>query len=1208
MGFFLFVATAVALLCGTCVRGRAIAGGHRFTSGSLIESLPLTALPNYTHTCQPSPDNLFHSTCHSLCHRHCHAHRMCRGFTFIDFPSAATCELHSESDEVEPNPFAFFAPMNCSLMEDYDVPWPLAATTLAKRYPDVAEGSLLVPVGIPAQPAPDAHPTFSRVTEGAGIYQPPAHTDLSLPISTNKFWTHLIIGDGMTPIFPMPYALQLEVADDGHGTTSYQVKVSQSGASVEGKGRLREEGRVQYYYNPVLRDIAIGAIEPIDGFAVTSESLLGATLSLRHNGLARVDLPITQGMAYVSARYTGSTPRLSTQHAIVEVVDEGGGVGHLKLTNGQEWRLYVLHFDGSPQEGYVWEREAPVGGEGEGEGGEQRVSSVLLWGERVFSGMVRAALITKPSERAVFDAHAGTWVVGGGIEVPESDDGKTYQFRWTIEGKKNEQALHFALPHHMDILTDQTERTDITLQSQTKGVMTAVLGNVWTMEEPDQHQLPFIFRTRSIDDYYQKEIREVLAREVDAFDIRAETQRGSWYLSGKGMQKLAYMCLVGFRLDGRDGDLTQRCVKKLRAALDCYVTRKCSGPVAPRLLYDVSWGGLVSAAGATGGPDGLLADFGNAAYNDHHYQFGYFILSAAVLGFLDEQWLTRPANVDFANTLVRDVANPSASDSWFPLFRALDWYHGHSWSRGILPSIHGKDQGSISEEVNAFYGIYMWAHVTKQWSLKRVARLILNVNARSHQHYFLLDKDNENHPSDFVKNKVVGLLFENRADYTTWFGDNATFIHGIHMLPLTPALLLSRTERFTIEEWDSILKTHSAGVGPTDPWRSIILAGGLAFVDKAAAYAALKAPLQALDDGLSRAWALFWTAAVGKDRLAPPTADTATTAAAEKPSKAPPKGPQCSPDPAITAEVCSSLPLEKGESVRFDASCKGGMLGCYAQGKACCRYCDTGDYESIPCDDAASASAMQVSQPPAPSTPPSTPAPLPPSSYAPVETPGVCEENLTVTPEVCEALSGALREDERVTHKVRYDASCRGGVLGCYASGQACCRYCEGDGAFASVECGESQGARLPPPRCKADPAVTPYTCDDLALGGEGDRERVVFDPGCDVNKRGCFAKGQACCRFCESGTFQDIPCVANMTTASPPTAASGLVLETARLEQSQQSAAAVPQLISNVPRRRPPQRSRQSAPARQTTGEELHLGSSVSLRWRRRKEGQHSA
>ncbi len=114
-------------------------------------------------------------------------------------------------------------------------------------------------------------------------------------------------------------------------------------------------------------------------------------------------------------------------------------------------------------------------------------------------------------------------------------------------------------------------------------------------------------------------------------------------------------------------------------------------------------------------------DFGNTYYNDHHFQFvpllpfsppyqyadrpsyGYFIYTAAVIGYLDPTWL--PENAPYVNALVRDIANPSTSDSYFPVSRMFDWYHGHSWAHGLYETGDGKDEESSSEDTMSAYAM-----------------------------------------------------------------------------------------------------------------------------------------------------------------------------------------------------------------------------------------------------------------------------------------------------------------------------------------------------------------------------------------------------------------------------------------------------------------------------------------------------------------------
>jgi endo-1,3(4)-beta-glucanase len=56
---------------------------------------------------------------------------------------------------------------------------------------------------------------------------------------------------------------------------------------------------------------------------------------------------------------------------------------------------------------------------------------------------------------------------------------------------------------------------------------------------------------------------------------------------------------------------------------------------------------------------------------------------------------------------------------------------------------------------------------------------MLAIAKRSIQTYFLMNSDNEIMPKEIIANKVTGIFFDNKVDYTTWFGNNPEYIHGI---------------------------------------------------------------------------------------------------------------------------------------------------------------------------------------------------------------------------------------------------------------------------------------------------------------------------------------------------------------------------------------------------------------------------------------------
>jgi endo-1,3(4)-beta-glucanase len=120
--------------------------------------------------------------------------------------------------------------------------------------------------------------------------------------------------------------------------------------------------------------------------------------------------------------------------------------------------------------------------------------------------------------------------------------------------------------------------------------------------------------------------------------------------------------------------LTATTLAKLKAAFSIFANNQQNIP----LCYDSTWKGIISTAGlptaaSPAGDSGV--DFGNTWYNDHHFHY-----VAALLRHIEPTWLT-PANIDYINSLVRDVANPTPQDPYFPVFCSFDWFVGHSWSK-----------------------------------------------------------------------------------------------------------------------------------------------------------------------------------------------------------------------------------------------------------------------------------------------------------------------------------------------------------------------------------------------------------------------------------------------------------------------------------------------------------------------------------------------
>lgn len=220
------------------------------------------------------------------------------------------------------------------------------------------------------------------------------------------------------------------------------------------------------------------------------------------------------------------------------------------------------------------------------------------------------------------------------------------------------------------------------------------------------------------------------------------------------------------------------------------------------------------------------------------------------------------------NTLIRDWANPSTEDPFFPFSRSYDFYHGHSWARGVLEAPDGKDQESSAEDAFSTYAIKMWGHASGDSTMEARANLQLAITARALQSYYLFDPADEPvQPPEFVGVRAVGILFDRMANHTTYFGDQVSFVQGIHMLPINPSSAYTRPAGFVRAEWDQYFAGNKSGN---------LIGGGfvghvyvnLAIADVEGAqesyeFMARQAVNGSLTDGMSLAWNLAYTAALG---------------------------------------------------------------------------------------------------------------------------------------------------------------------------------------------------------------------------------------------------------------------------------------------------------------------------------------------------------
>lgn len=592
-------------------------------------------------------------------------------------------------------------------------------------------------------------------------------TTLAVPYPTNEWFMNFFLGSGHQPVNMFPY--DLKKTTTGMDICFPALNTSSSTSVL-----------ATFLQNISLQCTATTTTQKLTGFTD-----LGCTITWTAAG-GSMSSNIVRGMAYVTMSYTGLTPLVVSQHAIVGI--NGTAVGatgsfsgtkfNLVLNNGQTWILYT---SSSITLTLSTANTLTAGG--------------------AFTGTFRLALMPSSTDEAALDASAPVIPTGGSVDYSISGSTATETFTFTSTGTGS--LLMYTLPHHQQWLPGgQTYGAQLTTL---RGVMKAITGNTWTLTIP----LPTIGWNNANPINSTRLAAVQAALTADKTFVPAVNDP---YFGGKQLGKAARLILIADQVG--DTNARDTLLANLKSVINLYL----NGSLGTALRYDTVWGGIVSVAGLTNQD----ADFGNGRYNDHHFHYGYTVYAAAVIAKFDTTWAT--AYRAKINDLIRDMANPSLSgDPYFTSMRHFDWFEAHSWAAGNFEFGDNRNQESTSEAVNAWYGLYLWGLITGQTQLRDQGMFLFASECAAAQKYWQIKQADTIYPAPFKANGVVGILWSNKVDYATFFGAQPEYIHGIQMLPTTPATEVLVPDAWIAETWPSILLPLWTR---TSVWRAELVAGG----------------------------------------------------------------------------------------------------------------------------------------------------------------------------------------------------------------------------------------------------------------------------------------------------------------------------------------------------------------------------------------------
>lgn len=676
----------------------------------------------------------------------------------------------------------------------------------------------------------------------------PEGVEKDLPIQTNKFYANLFLLKQTDPVWTYPYGL-FYLPEKGMGVmyTPKSSRVLGHDVGISSKG-------ADYLTSPVgVAGMLFGAVgQSSFSLNVLQMTDLSVNVGLKA-GSGYIELPLVLGMGMVTGIYHGLTPLLQSSAGFKSLTTETGpgkGITKYKATlfSDEQWLIYLT---GSSQ--------------------------LLVNSDNFLEGtqldleiMVQVAVLGNSSTKAedYYDMAAGMYVVSAKTDGSVGSDMALAEYGFVYETKGSSESgkpLVFALPHHVESLSSETAQTatGIGLDSTTKGTMYGFLTLELKMQEELNREIgyaPWSQQLKGSTVSWTPEQLQLIASTASeelAADIKGSVKSTDTYTAGKLLDRFAYILYVVLDVLN-DTDATQTALTNLKSAFEVFTENNQEYP----LFYDTTFKGVTLSANNNGD---IGADYLAGYYNDHHFHYGYYVHAAAVIAYVDKKvgdgtWAQK--NGEWVNLLIRDVANPSTADLYFPVLRMFDWFHGHSWAAGLFTLGAGKNQESSSEDYNFSYGMKMWAQVIGDQAMESRADLMIAITKRSMNDYMYYSDDNSIEPKEIVANKVLGIFYENKIAYTTFFGTNPEYIHGIHMLPVTPVSSNIRGPTFVQQEWKEYILDI---IGSVNSGWTGVLRMNQALYDPKGSYEYFSSSSfdsKQMDNGQSRTWALAFSAAL----------------------------------------------------------------------------------------------------------------------------------------------------------------------------------------------------------------------------------------------------------------------------------------------------------------------------------------------------------
>ena len=357
-----------------------------------------------------------------------------------------------------------------------------------------------------------------------------------------------------------------------------------------------------------------------------------------------------------------------------------------------------------------------------------------------------------------------------------------------LTGKaKNPIALQGFQPHHLRRTRPQFKTMDGISWLTPRGEQRIAAGNSLSIVYDFPGLLPCWAAPREGDSAASPYRADLFRRLLADYAARGNFG-GDTYWGGKGLFQMAGAMMAAREIG--DAATFVKARERLRAQFEDWLTWT-PGEDKFYFSYIPRWGGLV----------GENTSYDSDAFNDHHFHYGYFTWSGALLCLVDEDFKARFGGM--LKLIAKDYANWDRTDRRFPFFRTFDPWAGHSFAGGIGDGA-GNGQESSSEAMQGWGGLYLLGLALGDDDMRDAGIFGYVSEARGTAEYWF-DRDRKNIDYTKYKKPYNSNLTCHGVGWWTYFSGDPVWMHSIQWLPNSPALdYLSEDLKFAKWDYDTM--------------------------------------------------------------------------------------------------------------------------------------------------------------------------------------------------------------------------------------------------------------------------------------------------------------------------------------------------------------------------------------------------------------------